>query len=57
VASADGGNLSATSSWKTDIDSMTVMTRDTFSPESTGRKYPRIANIVIITDGKMILMT
>lgn len=56
VDSADGGSLSATNSWKTDIASITVITSETFSPESTGRKYPNIAKTVIITDGINMLM-
>ena len=51
VVSADGGSLSDTSCWNTARDSMTVIWRDTFSPDSTGRKYPSTASSVIRAEG------
>lgn len=50
IAAADG-KLSAITNWNTVNDKRTVVSRETFSPDSAGSKNPKPAIIVTINVG------
>jgi len=54
--SESGGMVSETTSKNTARDSSTVISRDTFSPESGGNRNPRNAIVEIMVQGKIRFM-
>ena len=55
--SEEGGSASDTSNKKTDSDNNTVISRDTFSPDSVGNMNANPATKVTSTQGNSIVMT